>query len=172
MKITFRYGRADRHSWLTTLAVLAAMGSGLAALFTRAEGAYYLAAWATALCVALVALLLLSKPTRIILDNNTLELRCLLDTTLLPIGSIVDIVSLGDAGFRHKIPLCSSCGFFGYFGRYITLKGGLVYRVYATNRKQCVAIHTTHRRYLISCRNADLLVSLVLDARNRNAREK
>ncbi len=172
MKITFRYGKADRRSWLTTLAVLAVMGGGLALLYAGAEGAYYVAAWATALCVALVALLMLSKPTRIILDDNTLELRCLLDTTNISIGSIVDIVALGDEGFRHKMPLCGSCGFFGYFGRYITLKGGRVYRVYATTRKQCVAIHTTHRRYLISCRNADLLVSLVLDARARNAKEK
>lgn len=172
MKITFRYGRADKRSWLTTLAGLAIIGGGLAMLFARAEGAYYIAVWATALCVALVTLLLLSKPTRIILDNDTLELRCVLDTTILPIDSIVDIVSLGDCGFDHKIPLCGSCGFLGYFGRYITLKGGHVYRVYATTRKHCVAIHTTRRRYLISCRNADLLVSLVLDTRARNAKEK
>lgn len=171
MKITFRYGKADRFSWVVSIVVLIAMGLLSSALFVRAEGAYYIAAWATALCVAICGIFLLSKPTRIVLDNKTLELRCLVDTTYLPVESIVDIVSLGDGGFRNKVPICGSFGFLGYFGRYADVKNKRTYNVYATTRKGCVAIHTTHRRYLISCRNADLLVSLVLEARARSASE-
>lgn len=171
MKITFRYGRADRLSWVITVVALATMGALSAWLFLNANGAYYVAAWVTALCVAVGGLFLLSKPTRIVLDNKMLELRCLLDTTYLPIDSIVDIAVLGSDGFRHKSPLFGSWGFWGYFGRYADLKGRHIYNVYATTRKQCVAIHTTRRRYLISCQNAELLVSLVLDMRARNASE-
>ena len=171
MKITFRYGKADGLSWVVTLVVLAAMGALSTWLFVNAHGAYYVAAWVVALCVAVEALFLLSKPTRIVLDGKTLELRCLVDTTYLPIDSIVDIVALGNNGFRHKVPLLGSWGIWGYFGRYADLRGRRIYNVYATTREQCVAIHTTRRRYLISCRNADLLVSLVQDARTRNASE-
>ena len=171
MRVTFRYGKADRLSWVVTLAVLGAMGALSAVLFASAGGAYYIAAWATSLCVAVGLLFILSKPTRIVLNDKTLELRCLLDTTYLPLDSIVDIVTLGSKGFSQKIPLIASFGFWGYFGRYADLKGKRLYNIYATNRKQCVAIHTTHHRYLISCRNAELLVSLVLDARSRKAQE-
>ena len=171
MKVTFRYGKADRASWVITLVVLAAMGGAIALLFATAGGAYYVAAWVAALCVAVVVLFLLSKPTRIILDDRTLELRCLVDTTYTPVESIVDIVSLGKEGFGRKVPVAGSYGFWGYFGRYADLKSRRIYRIYATTRKSCVAIHTTHHRYLVSCRNADLLVSLVLDARARSAKE-
>ena len=171
MRITFRYGKADRLSWVVTFAVLGAMGALSAVLFVGAQGAYYVAAWATALCVAVGVLYLLSKPTRIVLDDRMLELRCLLDTTYLPVESIVDIVAVGDGGFRHKIPLLGSFGFWGDLGRYADLKAKRIYSVYATNRRQCVAIHTTRRCYMVSCRNAELLVSLVLEARARGAKE-
>lgn len=171
MRVTFRYGKADRLSWVMTLAVLGVMGTLSAVLFARAQGAYYVAAWATALCVAVAVLFLLSKPTSIVLDDKTLELRCLLDTTYIPVESIVDIVAVGGNGFHKKVPLLGSFGFWGYLGHYADLKAKRIYSVYATNRRQCVAIHTTRRRYLISCRNAELLVSLVLEARARGAKE-
>lgn len=171
MKITFRYGKADGRVWAVTFTTLFVVGGVIAALWLLAGGAYYVAAWSTAVAVAIGLLFLLSKPTRIILTDNLLELRCLVDTTYIKVGSIVDVAVVGEAGLKRKFPLCGSWGFWGYFGRYIDFGSWRTYRVYASNRHKCLAIHTTRRRYLISCHNAELLRDLILDTRARTATE-
>ena len=171
MKLTFRYGGLDAKGVVITSLVVAAMGGGVAWLFATSAGAYYLAAWVSAVCLAIVALCGLSIPTRIILSDTTLELRCLVDTTYIALESIADVEFVGSEGFRRKAPLVASCGFMGYLGRYIDLRTGRVHRLYASNRKKGVAIHTSKRRYLVSCNNPELLVVALNEARKLAAQE-
>jgi hypothetical protein len=111
----------------------------------------------------------LSVPRRIILRDEELELRCLVETTYIPLGSIVDVEVLGSEGLLRKFPLLGVGGFWGYLGFWIEFGSWKILRTYVTHRKKCVAIHTSRRRYLISCGAPDLLRSELLAAKARRA---
>lgn len=153
-------------------AVILLLGGVCAYLWCVASGAYYIAAWTTATTVVLIALFLLSVPRRIILTDEELELRCLVESTYIPLRSIVDVEVLGADGFKGKIPLLGAYGFCGYYGHYLDVRRWRFYRVYATRRGGCVAIHTTKRRYLVSCRTPEMLRVMILQERSRNSRER
>ncbi len=169
MTIRFRYGGFDRRVWMVSIATLMAVGGCLAYLFVEAQGAYYFAAWCASIIFAVMVLCLLSVPRRIILRDDELELRCLMETTYIPLRSIVDVEVLGARGLRRKFPLLGVGGFWGYLGFWIDLGSWKIHRTYVTHRKKCVAIHTSHRRYLISCGAAELLRSEILAAKTRCA---
>lgn len=171
MKLTFRYGGLDTRGIVITLFTAGVIGVIVAWLLLTSEGAYYFAAWVIAICTALIALCALSIPTRIILNDTTLELRCLVDTTYIPLESIADVEFVGKDGLKGKVPLVGSYGFMGYLGRYFDLRTGHTHRLYATNRAKAVAIHTSKRRYLVSCNAPELLVAALGEGRKMAAQE-
>lgn len=172
MKITLRYGRLDRRARRITAALAVLLVGVCATLFVTSHGATYLAAWTTSVVVALVALCLLSIPRRIILDDEMVELRCLVETTYIQMGSIVDVEVLGPKGLSRKIPLMGVYGFGGYYGLWLDLATRRIYRTYVTSPENCVAIHTSHRRYLVSCAAPEMLRSQLLAAKARNPKEE
>lgn len=167
----FRYGGFDGRVWWVTAFVLLLLAGVCAYLWSTAYGAYYLAAWVTLMCVVVVALCLLSVPWRIIVDDECVELRCLVETTYIPLGSIADVEVIAERGLGGKMPLLGVYGFWGYYGRYIDLATRCIHRVYATRRKGCVAIHTSKRRYVVSCRTPEMLRVMILAAKARNSKE-
>lgn len=169
MIVRFRYGGFDRRVLVTSIATLVVVAGSLAYLFWEAQGAYYFAAWCTSIIVAVMALCLLSVPRRIILRDEELELRCLVETTYIPLRSIVDVEVLGPKGLRGKLPLLSSGGFGGYLGFWVDLRRWKIHRTYVTHRRKCVAIHTSRRRYLVSCCAPELLRSEILASKARSA---
>ena len=171
MNVKFKYGGFDGRVWWISAVCVLLTGGALAALWMTAGGAYYLAAWVSMACVVIVALCLLSVPRRIIVGDHELELRCLVETTYIPLSSIADVEVLEGDGLRRKVPLVGIYGFWGYYGRYIDLKTGRLHRVYATRRTKCVAIHTSKRRYVVSCNAPELLRSMILSAKARDSKE-
>ena len=171
MKLTFRYGGLDTRGIIITVAWLLVIGGAVAWLLVVSAGAFYLAAWVAAVALALIVWCGLSIPTRIILTDTTLELRCLVDTTYIALESIADVEFVGCEGFKNKVPLVGSYGFMGYLGRYLDLRTGKAHRLYATNRTKGVAIHTSKRRYLVSCNAPELLVAALTEARKMAAQE-
>lgn len=168
MTVKFRYGGLDRRAWWITILSVLLLGGVCAALWLTAGGAFYLAAWVTLMLTALVALCLLSVPRRIIVGEECVELRCLVETTYIPLGSIVDVEVVG-RGVKGKFPLLGIYGFGGYYGRYYASRH--IYKVYATRRERCVAIHTTKHRYMVSCGAPEMLRGMILDAKRRNTKE-
>lgn len=171
MKLTFRYGGLDNKGVVITVCSLLLIAAVIAWLFVNSQGAYYLAVWVSAVCAALLGLFALSIPTRIILCDNVLELRCLVDTTYIAIESIADVKVVGREGFKNKVPLVGLYGLMGYLGHYIDLSNGHIHRLYTTSRRKAVAIHTSKRRYLISCNAPELLVAALNEARKMAAQE-
>lgn len=169
MTIRFRYGGFDGRVWAISITTLVVVAVCLAHLFVEAGRAYYFAAWCTSVVCATMMLCLLSVPRRIILRDDELELRCLMETTYIPLGSIVDVEVLGSEGLLRKFPLLGVGGFWGYLGFWIEFGSWKILRTYVTHRKKCVAIHTSRRRYLISCGAPDLLRSELLAAKARRA---
>ncbi len=168
MKVKFRYGGLDKRAWWISVVTILLLAGICSVLWLTAEGAFYLAAWTTTMCVALVVLCLLSVPRRIIVGEEELELRCLVETTYIPLSSIVG-VEVVDRGLKGKFPLMGIYGFWGYYGRFYASRQ--IYKVYATRRDGCVAIHTTKHRYMVSCGAPEMLRQMILDAKGRNTKE-
>ena len=167
MKIKFRCGGFDRRVWWTSMVIILALGGLCAWLFATAEGAYYLAAWTTMTAVVIVALCLLSVPYRVVLSEDKLELRALVESVYIPLHSVVDVEVVGSKGFGRKLPLWGVGGFWGYYGRWLDGRSWRIHRVCATRRSGCVAIHTTHHRYLVSCNSPQLLRALLVERMGR-----
>lgn len=172
MTLKFRYGGLDVVAWMVSILVLAALVYGCWWLFVWAEGALYIAAWGTSVVVAIVALCLLSLPRRIILSDEELELRCLMETTYIPLRSVVDVKVMGSEGLKGKVPVLGLGGLGGYLGFWVDTKSWRLYRTYVTSRHKCVAIHTSRHRYMVSCGAAELLRTQILAAKARNSKEE
>lgn len=172
MKVTFRYGGLDGRAWCVGLLSLVAVGGVCAWLFVSANGAYYLAAWVTMVVVALTLLALLSIPRRIVLSDQELELRCLVESSYIPLSSIVDVRVVERRALRGKIPLMGIYGFWGYYGRYLDVKSGRIHKIYATRRQGCVAIHTSHHRFLVSCNAPEMLHTLLVERMGGGAKRE
>lgn len=172
MKITLRYGRRDRLSRLITIAVVVVLLVVCLSLFATSHGATYLAAWTTSVAVAVVALCMLSWPRRIIIDDEKVELRCLVESSYIQMSSIVDVETIEGRGLAGKIPLLGIFGFGGYYGFWLDLATRKIYRTYVTSRTNCVVIHTSHRRYLVSCAAPEMLRSLILATKARSPKEE
>ncbi len=111
MQSTYKY-RFDRNTLYWTLVywiVFALLGGGLFYLY---EGGY-LSAWFTSFIVALIALMALSIPRKIVVTDQSVQVRCLLDITEIN---------------RSEIALFLSQFFCGQ----------LIERDYATRQPRCV----------------------------------
>lgn len=172
MSTTFKFGRLDKLATVITLALAVLVVGLCVTLFAASHGALYIAAWTTSVVLALVALCVLSWPRRIIVDEEKVELRCVVESSYIKMSSIVDVEVVGKRGLAGKIPLPGVFGFGGYYGFWIDLKTKRVYRTYMTSRSNCVVIHTSHRRYLVSCDQPEELRSHILATKARSPKEE
>jgi hypothetical protein len=137
-------------------------------LLRRLHEGDYLSSWFLILMVAVVALLLLSFPRKIVVNDATMEILCLLDMTEIPLIEIASVRRVDRRQMRLIVPLIATCGFLGYFGYYFDLRNFERVVVYATEWNNLVEIEDIYeQRYYVSCDRADELVSL-LQSRTKN----
>lgn len=122
----------------------------------------YFSAWFISLVVALITLMTLSIPRRIIVNDNFLTITCILEIVEIPTNEIAS-VSRVEAGNKSLIiTLFGSIGFFGYYGYYIDLATFERVRLYATEWQNLVEIVDIYDdRYIVSCRQADELIEQI-----------
>lgn len=160
MKTTtvYRY-RIDRRTFYWTLVhlvVYCLMGVGLYYLY---EGGYF-SAWFTSFIVAAVALMALSIPRKIVVTEEKVEIRCLLDLTELPRTEIRAVRKVDARRMKWMIPLFGGCGFFGYYGYYFDLRRFERVKIYASTWRNFVEIEDIYDDLLIvSSPDADRLVA-------------
>lgn len=160
MKRVFKYRFSRRTLLLSALylAVLALIVAGLHRLYIGG----YLSAWFLSLVGALVALMALSIPRKIVVKPATVEILCLLDMTEIPRIEIASAGRVEPRQMRWVVPLLGSYGFFGYYGYYFDLKSFEKVIVYASEWKNLVEIVDIYeQRYYVSCADADELVALL-----------
>ncbi len=160
MKRVFKYRFSRRTLLLSALylAVLALIGAGLHRLYIGG----YLSAWFLSLVGALVVLMALSIPRKIVVKPATVEILCLLDMTEIPRIEIASAGRVEPRQMRWVVPLLGSYGFFGYYGYYFDLKSFEKVIVYASEWKNLVEIVDIYeQRYYVSCADADELVALL-----------
>lgn len=152
----YHFGRRTIYWTLIHLVVFVLLGWLLYHLY---EGGY-LSAWFTSFVVALVALMSLSIPRRIVVTDEKVEIRCLLDITEIRREEIASVRRVEKRRMRWFLPVFGSCGFFGYYGHFIDLRRFDRVRLYASEWKNFVEITDIYEeRLYVSCTEADRLVA-------------
>ncbi|MDE6445364.1 MAG: PH domain-containing protein [Alistipes sp.] len=147
----YRFDRRTIYWTLVYVAVFGLLGGGLYRLY---EGGY-LSAWFTSFIMALIALMALSVPRKIVVTDQTLQVRCLLDITEIDRSKIVSARSVEPREMKWIVPLFGACGFFGYYGHYYDLRSFTRVKLYATEWRNFVEIVTVYEdRLYVSCREA------------------
>ena len=159
MEKTYKYGRMDGLAKFITSFVIVFVAMGITALFYF-FGAMYMTIWVCVVVAILVSLFAISIPRKLILTEEYLEIRCMLETTFLSLDRIDSITT----GRLHgMVCVWGSFGFFGYYGYYADLnafltRDGFLTKVYAKNRNNLLEITCEGKRYLIGCPDNESLV--------------
>lgn len=158
MQNIYKY-RFDRHTIYWTmiyLLVFACLGGVLYYLY---EGGY-LSAWFTSFIVALVALMALSIPRKIVVTDETVEIRCLLDVTEIRRDEIASVHRADTKRMKWIVPLFGGFGFFGYYGYFFDLRRFERVKIYATQWRNFVEIIDIYEeRIYVSCTDAERLTA-------------
>lgn len=120
MQSTYKY-RFDHSTiyWTLVYIIVFILLGGL--LYHLYEGGY-LSAWFTSFIVALVALMSLSIPRKIVVSDEKVEVRCLLDITEIRRDEIASVRRVDPKHMKWFLPIFGGCGFFGYYGHFIDLR--------------------------------------------------
>lgn len=122
----------------------------------------FFSAWFISLVAALIALVVISIPRKIIVNDETLTIYCVLEIVELQIDEIAAIQKVENSECRWLFPIFGSKGFFGYFGYYIDFSTWERVRLYATEWQNLVEIIDIYDdRYYVSCREADELIEQI-----------
>lgn len=153
----YRFDRRTLYWTAVHLVVFTWMGVGLYYLY---EGGYF-SAWFTSFIAAAVALMALSIPRKIIVKEDTVEIRCLLDITEIPRADIKAVRPITDLRrMKWMIPLFGGCGFFGYYGYFLDLRRFERVRIYASVWRNFVEIEDRYdERIIVSCPDVERLVA-------------
>lgn len=160
MTHTYKY-RCDRRTlYWTAVYVVAYIGLGYG--LYRLYAGEYLSAWFISCVGALLILMALSIPRNLVLTEEALEIRCLLDITVLRRDEIVGARRVGADEMRWLLPIFGGCGFFGYYGHFFDLRRFDRLLIYASRWHDLVEVMTLYDdRVWVSCDRADELVALL-----------
>ena len=165
VKRSFDY-KFDRRTILLTVLILLLCTAGAVLLYTLYTGGFF-SAWFVSFVLALIALMILSIPRRIVLLDNTLEIQCIFDITEIDVSEIARIRKVRTRKLRWAMLLFGSAGFFGYYGKFFDLKEFEVITIYASEWNNFVEIVDIYdSRTYVSCRDADALIASVREARD------
>ena len=152
----YRFGRRTLYWTMVYLVVFVLLGI---LLFRLYEGGY-LSAWFTSFIVALIALMALSIPRRIVVGEETVEICCLLDITEIRRNEIASVRRVETRRMKWVFPIFGVCGFFGYYGHFLDLRKLERIRIYASEWNNFVEITDIYdERLYVSCAQADELIA-------------
>ncbi len=157
-EVVYKYKLNSRVMWLTLIQFFVLVGCGF--LLKRLFDGEYMWAWFVLFVLAVVALMLLSVPRKIVVTDEVVEVRCLLDITHIERSDIVSVRRIPRGDIRLLVPILGGYGFFGYYGRYFDFKRFESVKIYATEWKNFVEIVDIYEdRLYVSCSDADALVA-------------
>ena len=161
---SFSY-KSNRRTKLKTLITLTFIIIIALVLYQLYTGGFF-SAWFISLVGALMALMVLSIPRRIVLLDDKLEIQCLLDITEFDIREIASMRKVPVKDMRWAIRILGAAGFFGYYGKFFNLKEFEIITIYASEWDNFVEITDIYdSRTYVSCREADNLINTVMQAK-------
>lgn len=141
-------------TWIVSVVIAA-----LIIFFSFYSTSGYLPAWFGTLVLAVLALYVLSIPRFVRVDEEALEIHCLVELTTIKIEDIQSIRRADKSELKYSIPILGSYGFFGYYGYYYNLKEMSIFKIYASEWDNFVRIEDIYEDvYIINCDNPDELI--------------
>lgn len=164
MKRSFSYKMNRRTKWRTTFTFILVIAIAIALLKLYTGG--FFSAWFLSIVLALIALMILSIPRRIVLLDERLEIQCISDITEFDIREIASMRKVSVRDMRWIIRIFGASGFFGYYGKFLDLKEFDIVTIYASEWDNFVEITDIYdSRTYVSCREADNLINTVMQAK-------
>ena len=122
----------------------------------------FFSAWFISLVLAIIALMVLSIPRSMVVTEETLEIRCVSDITVLEIKEIASVRLLTQHDMKQVIPLFGAIGFFGYYGKFFDLKELETITIYASEWDNFVEITDIYDyRTIVSCRDREVFMAII-----------
>ena len=164
MKRSFKFD-TDRRTKILTAIKLIIVAIIAIALYKLYTGGFF-SAWFVSVVMALVALMVLSIPRRIVLLDDRIEIQCIADITEIEIREIASIRKVRTKDMRWVIRIFGAKAFFGYYGKFFDFKGLDIVTLYASEWGNFVEITDIYdSRTYVSCREADNLINTVMQAK-------
>ncbi len=160
--------RTRRLTWITS-AVIAAVFAAVAVFV----GEEYVRAWIIVMMLTILLLYALSIPRYVKVDHEAVEIHCVVEMTRIAIADIISVRKVTRQDTGRLTLLLGSYGFFGYYGYYANLRRWETVSIYAGEWDNLVEIEDIYEdKYLISCREADRLIEMVMQAKLIHAGEE
>ena len=122
----------------------------------------YMLAWFLSFLVALVGLMILSIPRKIVLTDTSVEICCVSDRTSITYNDIASVRIVPKREMRWFVPIFAAVGFFGFYGYYLNLRRLDLVTVYASKWDDFVEITDIFDdKYYVSCDAGDELVAAI-----------
>ncbi len=122
----------------------------------------YMLAWFLSFLVAIVGLMILSIPRKIVLTDESVEICCVSDRTSITYNDIASVRIVPKREMRWFVPIFAAMGFFGFYGYYLNLRKLDLVTVYASKWDGFVEITDIFDdKYYVSCDESDELVAAI-----------
>ena len=160
MEKIYKYRLGRRIPYTSALYLLAFIGLSLLLGFIYEGG--YISAWFISLIVAVVALMILSIPRRVVVDEEGIEIQCIAEDTTLAYEDIATIRKVERREMNACLPIFGAVGFFGHYGRFLNLRTMEFVHIYASRWDKFVEITDIDgHKYYISCEERDDIIKRV-----------
>lgn len=160
MEKIYKYRLGRRVPYTSALYLLAFAGLSVLLAFIYEGG--YISAWFISLILAVLALMILSIPRRIVVDDEGIEIQCITEDTTLSYDEIAFIRKVEKRKMNACVPIFGAVGFFGHYGRFLNLRTMEFIHIYASRWGKFVEITDVEGdKYYISCEDADSLIKSV-----------
>ena len=157
----YRYSTDNKTRYMTAIHFMMFVVIA-AALCLLVDGGYILA-WFISIVIAIIALMALSIPRRIILSDKGVEICCISDYTHIAYTEIAAIRAVSNEEMKFIMPLFAASGFFGYYGSFFDFKSWDFVKIYASKWSNFIEITDIYEdKYYISCDQGEELIGRVL----------
>ena len=135
---------------------------GLSVLFAFIYDGGYISAWFISLILAVLALMVLSIPRRVVVDDEGIEIQCIAEDTTLAFEDIARIRKVNKREMRSCILIFGAFGFFGHYGRFLNLHTMEFIHIYASRWGKFIEITDIDgNKYYISCEERNDIIKRV-----------
>ena len=153
-----KFGRQIPYT--SALYLIAFVGVSVLLAFVYEGG--YISAWFISLILAVLALMVLSIPRRVVVDEEGIEIQCIAEDTTLAYEDIATIRKVEKREMNACIPIFGAVGFFGHYGRFLNLRTMEFVHIYASRWGKFVEITDIDGgKYYISCEERDDIIKRV-----------
>ena len=144
----YKLGRKVIYSSVLYILLVAGLSVLLAFIY---EGGY-ISAWFISLILAILALMILSIPRRVVADEEGIEIQCIAEDTTFTYEEIASVRKVEKREMNACLPIFGAVGFFGHYGRFLNLRTMEFVHIYASRWGKFVEITDIDgNKYYISC---------------------